>query len=84
MLNCNVFKIFKTIPDFAKIYHSSGIRLTLSSDARSYREYGDTTYDPCCRYYFKINGAECSNPGPIEGITHLNKQVNLHRPILGE
>ena len=73
----------QTIPSYNKLYSSSGLRLLMSADSRSY--YHDSgSYDPCCRHYFNINGGACTDPGTIEGINYLNKRTNLHRPNLSK
>ena len=57
----------------------------MSYDARVYWGHGDSAnFNPCCRHYIKINGAECTNPGPIEGINYLIKKTDLHRPNLSK
>lgn len=31
-----------------------------------------------------FNGNECVDPGPIEGVSSMNKDVIVHRPIYSE
>ncbi|XP_067930638.1 collagen triple helix repeat-containing protein 1-like [Watersipora subatra] len=65
--------------NYHKVYTNSGLRLSLSSDARIF-----TSSEECCKFTFAINNVECSTPGPIEGIVSVNVYINLHRPILIE
>ena len=71
----------QVLPDYTKLYASSGLRLTLSADGRNYR--GSAGEADCCRHYFTINGQECQNPGTIEG-THVTEtqDVTYHRPFM--
>ena len=53
----------------------------MSYEARCYWGHGDSVnLDPCCRHYLKFNGAECTNPGTIEGVNYLMKTAELQRP----
>ena len=61
------------LPDFTKLYTSSGLRMTLSADGRNYK--GSAGEADCCRHYFTINGQECQNPGTIE--VHTSQRYNL-------
>ena len=69
------------LPDFTKLYTSSGLRMTLSADGRNYK--GSAGEADCCRHYFTINGQECQNPGTIEG-THVTEVQfgTFHRPFM--
>ncbi|XP_067931283.1 collagen triple helix repeat-containing protein 1-like [Watersipora subatra] len=64
---------------YRKLYTNSGLRLSLSCGARA-----KTDSEECCRFFFVINNADCSTPGPIEGVISMNVNSNIHRPILIE
>lgn len=65
---------------YEKLYDETGLHVTFNGDARSFSPTGDS----CCRYYFTFNDNHCSDPGPVSGITALNVNNNVHRPILSE
>lgn len=67
--------MLQTITNYTKLYNSSGLQLTLSAGVRSV---------DCCRYFFSINDTECSNPGPIEGISSTKSCIELDQPILSK
>ena len=56
----------------------------LSYDARVYNghEYNNNQHGYCCRHYLKFNGDECTNPGTIEGVNSMNRDIDLHRPSI--
>ena len=69
---------------YKKLHQTSGVRVMLSYDARVYNghEYNNNQHGYCCRHYLKFNGDECTNPGTIEGVNSMNRDIDLHRPSI--
>lgn len=63
---------------FTKEYDGTALYVSMSSNMRV--AYTDGA---CCRWYFKFNGNECSDPAKIEAVTYgagYGVSYNLHRP----
>lgn len=63
---------------FTKEYDDTALYVSLSTNMRVAYTNG-----ACCRWYFKFNGNECSNPDRIEAVTYgagYGVSYNLHRP----
>ncbi|XP_066264304.1 collagen triple helix repeat-containing protein 1-like [Branchiostoma lanceolatum] len=56
---------------FNKASTTSALRLTWNGDIRV------LSINCCKRWFFTLNGAECSDPAPIEGIMHTDGVANL-------
>ena len=63
---------------FKKASDTTGLRVFWSGDLRLYN-----CHDCCRRWYFTLNGSECSTPAPIDGIVYMvygsGAKKNLHR-----
>ena len=64
---------------FKKASDTTGLRVFWSGNLRLYGCHA------CCRrWYFTLNGAECSTPGAIDGVVYMvygnGGKKNLHRP----
>ena len=62
---------------FKKTSDTTGLRVFWNGNLRLHACHA------CCRrWYFTLNGAECSTPGAIDGVVYMEHgaKKNLHRP----
>ncbi|KAI8496739.1 Collagen triple helix repeat-containing protein 1 [Branchiostoma belcheri] len=60
---------------FNKASPTSALRLTWNGSLRVMH-----TSASCARWFFTLNGAECGNPAPIDGIMYTNgNNIDIHR-----
>ena len=60
---------------FVKRETSSYLRITYDGDIRL-----AGCNDCCMRWYFTVDGAECTQPSAIDAAVHITGNVNHHRP----
>ncbi|XP_066266625.1 collagen triple helix repeat-containing protein 1-like, partial [Branchiostoma lanceolatum] len=60
---------------FNKVSSTTALRLTWNGDLR-YTVTGSSA--GCMRWFFTVNGEECGNPAPIDGVVYT-PGVNIHR-----
>ncbi|XP_066264061.1 collagen triple helix repeat-containing protein 1-like [Branchiostoma lanceolatum] len=59
---------------FIKLSSTSALRLTWNGDIGV-----KTTSTTCKRWFFTLNGTECSDPDPIDGIIQTDDEKDIHR-----
>jgi len=69
---------FLYVVTYKKLSDTSGLHLRAVGAARIWTAAG------CCRWYFTINGVECTIPGAIEGVSYTEHPTDYHFPGVGK